>query len=110
MRPIYHLVTRSAWEQAPAEAYRAGSLASEGFIHCSYAEQVAWAANRFYAEAADLLVLQIDPGKLTSPLKAEAAAHGEVFPHIYGPIDRAAVVAVLTLGRGGDGQWVFVPD
>lgn len=107
MCPIYHLVTRSAWEQAPAEAYRTDSLASEGFIHCSYSEQVAWAANRFHAGATDLLVVQIDPGQLTSPLKVEAAGHGEMFPHIYGPINRAAVVAVLPLKRGSEGKWVF---
>src|SRR5262245_29334741 len=105
MEPIYHLVLRTNWEHAPGEAYRADSLVGEGFIHCSRAEQVAKSANRFYATANDLLVLQIDPGRLRSPLKEEPAGSGELFPHIYGPINRDAVVAARPMQRV-DGQWV----
>src|SRR5947209_1091125 len=47
MEAIYHLASRAAWEGAPGEDYRADSLDSEGFIHCSYGRQVAWAAYRF---------------------------------------------------------------
>src|SRR5687767_12068688 len=108
--PIYHLVTPPLWESAPEEDYRAGSLDSEGFIHCSFAHQVAWAANRFYATADDLLVLEIDPARLTSPLRVEpptgAAADAERFPHVYGPLNRAAVVRAHPLSRGDDGRWV----
>jgi uncharacterized protein (DUF952 family) len=107
MEAIYHLVPRPAWEGRPGEDYRADSLATEGFIHCSYRHQVAWAANRFYADAADLIVLEIDPTKLASPLRVEPAAGGEQFPHIHGPLNRAAVVAERPIGRGGDRRWVF---
>ena len=100
------LLAPAAWGQAGTE-YRADSLSSEGFIHCSFAEQVARSANRFYADAPELLLLHIDPEALTSPLRTEAAGTGEFFPHIYGPINRGAVVAVETLRRGPDGGWVF---
>jgi uncharacterized protein (DUF952 family) len=108
MRVVYHLVPRSVWEAAP-QPYQADSLASEGFIHCSNAEQVASSANRFFADQADLLVLQIDPTRLTSPLRDEPAGTGELFPHVYGPINPDAVLAVRSLTRGRDGQWLFVP-
>jgi uncharacterized protein (DUF952 family) len=107
MRAIYHLVLRRVWEQNVAEPYRADSLTSEGFIHCSFAEQVAWAANRFYADADDLLVLHIDPERLTSSLGEEPCDTGEIFPHIYGPLNREAVVKVEALRRGADGRWQF---
>jgi uncharacterized protein (DUF952 family) len=107
MRLVYHLVRRSAWESAPADDYRADSLATEGFIHCSFAEQVARSANRFYADADNLLVLQIADDQLTSPLRVEAAGSGELFPHVYGPINRSAVLAVRPLERGRDGRWRF---
>ena len=107
MRTIYHLVLRGAWEQKAAGPYRADSLASEGFIHCSFAERVAWAANRFYADAVDLLVLHMDAGRLTSPLREEPCETGETFPHIYGPLNREAVVKVEPLTRGVDGRWQF---
>src|SRR5437868_1957232 len=106
MPRIYHLVTPATWTEAGGD-YRTDSLAGEGFIHCSFAEQVARSANRFYAGAADLLVLHIDPDRLTAPLRTEAAGSGEFFPHVHGPINRAAVVAVETLRRGPDGGWVF---
>jgi len=107
MALVYHLVTPAAWEQAPADDYRAASLATEGFIHCSYAGQVAGSANRFYAGADELLVLAIDPQRLSQALRAEPAGSGELFPHIYGPINRSAVVAVRSLQRGADGRWAF---
>jgi glutathione S-transferase len=107
MRRIYHLVLRASWEKDTPSSYRPISLETEGFIHCSNADQVAGAANRFYANAADLLVLHIDPALLTSPLRDEAASNGELFPHIYGPIGPTAIVAIEILRRGPDGAWVF---
>lgn len=106
MRLIYHLVPRSVWDRAPAGPYRADSLATVGFIHCSEANQVAASANRFYAGEQDLLLLHIDPDRLTSPLREEPSGSGELFPHIYGPLDRAALVAVVPLQRGPDGRWL----
>jgi uncharacterized protein (DUF952 family) len=108
MALIYHLVTPAAWKAA-VEEYRADSLDTEGFIHCSFAEQVARSANRFYASADELLVLHIDPQHLSSPLKVEAAGSGEAFPHVHGPINRAAVLRVEALQRGADGLWAFMP-
>jgi uncharacterized protein (DUF952 family) len=107
MQKIYHLVLRNAWESNPEQPYTAESLATEGFIHCSYARQVEWAANRFYQGQKDLLVLHLDPGRLSSPLREEASGPGEVFPHIYGPINRDAVLEVEPLRQGADGRWVF---
>jgi glutathione S-transferase len=107
MRPVYHLVLRSVWERDPERPYRAGSLDTEGFIHCSFADQVARSANRFYADAADLLVLAIDPARLTAPLREEPAKGGTLYPHVYGPIDRDAVTAAVPMSRGADGRWAF---
>lgn len=107
MGTIYHLVLRRVWEENPKQAYRADSLASEGFIHCSNAAQVAGAANRFYADQQDVFVLHIDPARLTSPVQEEPGGTGELFPHIYGPINRDAIVLVQALERGSDGRWQF---
>lgn len=107
MRTIYHLVLRRDWEANADQPYRAESLAGEGFIHCSFAHQVAGSANRFYASAQELLLLHIDPDRLNSPLREEASGTGEVFPHIYGPLNRDGVSTVETLARGPDGRWQF---
>jgi glutathione S-transferase len=107
MRRIYHLVPRADWGRAPDAPYRPAPFAADGFIHCANADQVAWAANKFYADADDLLVLTIDAARLTSPLRDEDAGGGESFPHIYGPLNRDAVVAAVPLTRDHGGKWAF---
>lgn len=107
MRTIYHLTPRRVWEDNPDQPYRPESLDREGFIHCSFAEQVAASANRFYADAAELLLLHIDADRLSSPLREEASSTGEIFPHIHGPLNRDVVAAVEVLSRGPDGRWQF---
>ena len=111
MDPIYHLVEPAAWEANPSADYVVASLDSEGFIHCAFAPQVAPAAARFYASAPALLAVRLDPARLTSPLRVEppspTSTSGQVYPHVYGPIQRSAVVEVCVLTRDERGRWVF---
>jgi uncharacterized protein (DUF952 family) len=106
-RRIYHLVPRFVWHAAPPGAYRTASLESEGFIHCSNREQVALSANKFYADESEMLLLAIDPDRLSVELRDEEGRPGELFPHVYGPINRDATVEVIHLERGTDGRWAF---
>jgi uncharacterized protein (DUF952 family) len=99
---IFHIATAQDW----ATAQRTGtyttstygrSLAEVGFIHASRREQ--WEAVRelLYADVAEpLVLLEIDPDLLTSPWR-EDPVDGDTFPHVYGPLDVAAVVAVHPL-------------
>jgi phosphopantothenoylcysteine decarboxylase/phosphopantothenate--cysteine ligase len=106
---IVHICTRAAWQNAQERGfYQAASLQSEGFIHASRPDQVLKVANRFYAQAKDLVLLWIEAGKLTAPLRWEASG-GETFPHIYGPIDLAAVSAALEFSPGEDGSFRTLP-
>lgn len=88
------------------------SLATEGFIHASEDEaQAVGVANRLYANAGDLAALMIDEGSVQAEIQREAASNGERYPHIYGPLERSAVVGVRRLRRGGDGRFTgFEPD
>jgi uncharacterized protein (DUF952 family) len=106
---IYHIIPRADWEGLPPGPYRAASLQSEGFIHCSQLDQVARVANLFYAEQPELLVLGIDPEQLDSPVREEDVGTGERFPHVYGPIRREAIVAVYWMERDAERRWVFAP-
>lgn len=95
---IYHVTTRADWQkQATTATYEASSLHTEGFIHLSEAHQVAGVLDRYYQQAADLLLLHVDPEKLTPELKYERATNNELFPHLYGPIDKVAIMEVETL-------------
>ena len=91
---IYHITTAAAWDKAQVEgAYTADSLAIEGFIHCSTADQVAGVLDRYYKGQTGLVKLTIDKSKVTSPLIFELATSiNEVFPHIHGPINLSAIV------------------
>jgi uncharacterized protein (DUF952 family) len=91
---IYHVVTEINWQYALENGfYEAESLAKEGFIHTSKAEQVEGVLERYYKGQTGLILLHIDETKLTSPLKYELAPSvNEEFPHIYGRLNIDAVV------------------
>ncbi len=104
---IYHLVASSDWEVASSqEEYSAESLALEGFNHCSKDhDQLFAVARRLYADRTDMLVLELDTGKLSSPIEEEPSRSGEIYPHIYGPINKVAVERVLALDLGEGGNY-----
>ena len=96
---ILHITNHEHWNQAQAPGeYRADSLGSEGFIHCSKPDQLAGVVNRYYQGQTGLIVLHIDPGKVLPPIRWEnPPGSNEQFPHIYGPLNLNAVIEVLPL-------------
>jgi len=108
---ILHITTRAEWDRAVADGeYRAGSLATEGFLHASTAEQVAGSAGRFFRGRSDLVVLRIDPARVRFPLRWEESMHSErPFPHIHGPLNLDAVIAVIALVPDESGSFVWPP-
>jgi uncharacterized protein (DUF952 family) len=91
---LFHLVGRDEWALAAAAAtYAPASLALEGFIHFSTAEQLAGSAARFFAGRGDLVVVAVDPERLAAPLRFDPVG-GEAFPHLYGPLNLEAVIDV----------------
>jgi uncharacterized protein (DUF952 family) len=112
VHPIFHLTSESELRAGiRADAYLPAGFAADGFVHCSASpETVLAVARAFYAHVAEpLLVLRIEPPRLTSRLLFEPAvppappgiAGGTLFPHVYGPIDRAAISGVGVLERRG---------
>lgn len=98
MTILYHIVRAADWaEQADKLMYEAESLSTEGFIHLSEKQQVAGVLERYYQGVTDLLMLHIDPARLTHELRYEASTNNELFPHLYGPLIKEAVVAVEPL-------------
>ncbi|MFM7222995.1 MAG: DUF952 domain-containing protein [Bacteroidota bacterium] len=93
---IYHITTPAAWATAQQSGeYTAPSLKDEGFIHCSQHSQLEGVRERFYKNAGELILLEIDTTKLTEQYIFEwAPSIQDTFPHIYGPINLDAVVTV----------------
>jgi uncharacterized protein (DUF952 family) len=93
---IYHISSRSWWEAAQ----KAGQLSSprfeeEGYIHCATLSQIPGVLERYFQNQTDLVRLTIDKAKVKPPLVYELAGKlNEVFPHVHGPINLDAVIAV----------------
>lgn len=105
---IYHIITRTDWQNSlKVGFYEPESIHKEGFIHCSYASQVAGTAGRYYSEDKDLIVLKIETQKLLSEIRVEQGPNGDWFPHIYGPLILGAVVCEMPLVKDPTGRFQF---
>jgi uncharacterized protein (DUF952 family) len=102
---IFHIAMRDDWDAAArAGEYRAGTLETEGFIHCSEAHQVAAVANARFGGRRDLVLLWIEHARVRAEIKYEDASDGSgAFPHIYGPINTDAVARVTDYVEKGGG-------
>ena len=99
MAIIYHVTTAHEWQAAQEKGcYEAPSMATEGFIHCSDEGQVAGVLERYFAGKQDLVKLVIDTNRLQHRLQYDLSPSvNEAFPHVYGPINLDAVIAVEAL-------------
>jgi uncharacterized protein (DUF952 family) len=113
---IYHLVAESDFRaHNDGRRYLPPDFESSGFVHCAPEASVIPVANDYYAAVGEpLLLLRIDPSRLTCPTRYEAAAPdptagsshlatSQVFPHVYGAIDVAAIDGVGVLAKTADG-------
>ncbi|MFN8507734.1 MAG: DUF952 domain-containing protein [Dehalococcoidia bacterium] len=108
---ILHLAPAERWRTWPAgAAYLPEAYAADGFVHCTAGDELMLAvANRFYGEVpGDFVALTIDPARLTSELRWEASGDdlAPLFPHVYGPIDADAVLAVRPMVRAAGGRFI----
>ena len=93
---IYHITPLQDWRNAlDMGSYNAESLEKEGFIHCCTKEQIEGVLQEWFKGVSDLLLLEIDPDLLSTAAKYEdSKGTGELFPHIYGPLNLEAVIKV----------------
>jgi len=102
---VYKILKGDAW----AAALRAGRFEgagvdlADGYIHLSTAGQAPETARLHFAGQPDLLLLRIDAAALGDALKWEPSRGGQLFPHLYGPLDCALVEAVTPAPLGPDG-------
>jgi uncharacterized protein (DUF952 family) len=107
---VVHLCGADDWRLAQATGeHRPDSLGAAGFIHLSTPEQVHLPANRLYAGRTDLVLLCIDPERLTAPIRWEPGVATDpesmVFPHLYGPLPAEAVISVTPYRPDAHGRF-----
>lgn len=102
----YHLVPAEVWLAIdPATDYVPEAFAADGFIHTTHdPAELAAVGNRSYrGDPRPYLVLHIDTARVRAPIRIEDAAGR--YPHIYGPLNRDAIVAVTEAPRDPDGAF-----
>lgn len=93
---IYHIVLPEIWAAFDSGLYRHASLATEGFIHCSFKDQLDGVIKRYYSSEPELVILEIESDQLMSRMIKEPSTNCEIYPHVYGPINRDAILRVLS--------------
>lgn len=110
---ILHLAPAAEWDAVPADGtYAPASLGTEGFVHCTGDDETLLrVANAFYRSLpGELVVLTIDESRLAAETRWEAPSPAPppgsavtLFPHVFGVLERAAVVDERRLVRTADG-------
>ncbi|MEW2588421.1 DUF952 domain-containing protein [Streptomyces virginiae] len=97
---IFHIVPLADWTAAPELPYAPPSLDSEGFVHCSADRTTALgiADTHYRAQPGTLLAVELDEDALTAEVRREGDSGGR-FPHVFGPLNRDAVIHVWEVVR-----------
>ena len=106
-----HLTPEAVWQaQLPHATYAPEAFAAEGFVHCTDDhELLVEVANRYYRDDPRVyLVLDIDLARVQAPAFYDDEARQ--YPHVYGPIARAAVTRVRRIERAADGTFMAIGD
>jgi uncharacterized protein (DUF952 family) len=109
---IYHLTPADYFNSLPADQlYRPREFDRDGFVHCTKGEErLLLVADTIYRRVpGDFLLLVIDERRVTSPVKYENVG-GILFPHIYGALNRDAIVRSVALGRRSDGTFLPIGE
>jgi uncharacterized protein (DUF952 family) len=102
-----HLVPKAYFESLdPRQDYTPSDFARDGFIHCTDSpEEMAHVANALYKSNLDPhYYLYIDKTSVRASVRYDDA--GRKYPHIYGALNRDAIVAVREARRDAQGSFL----
>jgi len=88
-RLVYKVCPAHEWREAVAAGTYRGSAVDlrDGFIHFSTGAQLDETLRRHFAGQRDLVLVELDPADLGEALRWEPSRGGDLFPHLYGPLD-----------------------
>ena len=105
-RHTFHLARSDEWQaQRHTSGYRPSAFAADGFVHCTDGlDRLLIPANAYFAtEPGPFVALEIDLDRVTAEVRYDAGP--PIYPHVYGPIEPAAVVATFAAERADDGTF-----
>ncbi len=104
---MYHLVPKRYYDSLDVNApYVPEPCAKDGFIHCTDGrEEMAYVATLHYkSEPPPHLYLYIDKERVRAPVRYDDVE--KKYPHIYGPLNRDAIMAVREAKRDAEGNFL----
>ena len=89
---IFKIIDNDEWQKAKQTGTYGGSKKDieDGYIHFSEEDQVEETLRRHYPKKDNLLLLKVNAFKLEH-LLWEQASNGDIYPHLYSPLDIANV-------------------
>jgi uncharacterized protein (DUF952 family) len=107
---IYKICSKSELNEVKNKGQFTGSKKDleDGFIHFSGEEQVEGTLKKYYLNQKDLILLKVETLKLDH-LIWEQASDGNMFPHLYSPLDISNVVDEIEIALRNDGSHIL-PD
>lgn len=110
-RRLFHaLRARDASQLDVRGVWSPESLAAEGFVHLSFAPQLAGSLARHFAAVGEVELLELDPERCREALREEPSREGALFPHLYRAVESADVLRRWRLARDGAGAWALPAD
>ena len=105
---VYKICSKSELNEAKNKDQFTGSKKDleDGFIHFSGEDQVKGTLKKFYTNQKDLVLLKVDTLKLDH-LLWEQASDGNMFPHLYSPLELSNVVNEFEISFKEDGSHVL---
>jgi uncharacterized protein (DUF952 family) len=107
---IYKVADRAHFEAARSSGTFHGAPVdlADGFIHFSTAAQLPDTLRLHFARQGDLVLFAV-PVATLADLRWERSRGGQLFPHLYGPLDMSVVADSGAISVGADGT-VTLPD
>jgi uncharacterized protein (DUF952 family) len=107
---IFKIVPRAEWEAAGENYHGSAHDRADGFLHFSTALQLATTLRLYYSGQDNLMLVAVDEAVLGAALRYEhSPSRGEDFPHLFGPLPRAAVKWARPVAKDAAGGFVL-PD
>ena len=105
---LYHLLTKDDYRKYEStEYYKPASFKNDGFIHLAYKEQFQKILDCFFVGANEVYLLEIDINAVAQSLRDEPPAgivdNGMLYPHLYSPLCKQAVVKTIRLVKDSAG-------
>ena len=103
---VYKIVSTEVWNNAVAAGIFQGADVdiTDGYIHFSTADQVQSTLQKHFSRQSDLTLVAVDAQLLVGQIVYEEAREGELFPHLYSPLDMGSVIWSKPLPLGDDDQ------